>query len=768
MKKLFISAFLIVLSALLVLSGCAQDLASDFQGLLEGEEIQVEFHISSLGATRSSIFTSDDVVDGVNIYAYSDGILRRSFYLTEERMVVGLGVASGGFKYNFYALANVGQREAPFFESDIASMAVETSELSQNIPMAWSGSVHETRRRSVTVPVRLERLTARVDFSLDASAVDGMKVTSIRLLQAPRQMTPFVPDGNVASEVQDFDYASEEDLASVNGGGTASFYVFENMQGTLLPGNTDPWKKIPDSLGPGVSSVCTYLEIGTSFVPGSRFYGHVTYRLFLGADNITNFDLQRNHTYRVSLGVTEPGLDCGVDWKVDTTHLYRDRTKRNVDMYLAQRDTIPVAGDIQSFDFDPEFFDVVRLGNLDLVVSAKKKGVDTIFVDCLDDFGIEFRTKVAVNVKPPVLSVKWHHTDAPQPLSGHAVDSIYFSMDGENKHIVPCYLDSLGKELVKERFDPDLYDSLLAVTADYSNLSAEDFSVETESEECDIFLKRLPQSAQLGWIQFSALSPEVADCRCEAFTKDPFSSSGVLSSFESRGLLTNTNETFTMKAGKIYEFCASSFTGYFHHCSECTVPERGKLQAVWLYEVNGDMYLPCLDERFYGHIVNRHSWEHYSSPVCEHARFVVHVAIGGLVKYNSRLSATSPSSYSVVADWGHDHRAESPISQFEWNIVAGTDPYFVEEGVLNYNIGLGDNLYKLNTTTLYPTGLGDKAWYSAHPPKFQIVDVTNPNNGQDPQPVETPYSLPCPGYNIKVWYYSDIFPESYNWLGVGR
>ena len=64
-----------------------------------------------------------------------------------------------------------------------------------------------------------------------------------------------------ATEVGTGDYASEADVTLLNEGQEISLYVLENRQGTLLPSNEDPWRKVPDSLDETVAACCTYLEV---------------------------------------------------------------------------------------------------------------------------------------------------------------------------------------------------------------------------------------------------------------------------------------------------------------------------------------------------------------------------------------------------------------------------------------------------------------------------------------------------------------------------
>ena len=89
-------------------------------------------------------------------------------------------------------------------------------------------------------------MMARVDFNVDTGSLEhpyAFSILSVTIFSPVDSYTPF--GGEVRKEGEGsagpgFDIASARDISKLNDGGTIRLYAFENMQGTLLPENTDP------------------------------------------------------------------------------------------------------------------------------------------------------------------------------------------------------------------------------------------------------------------------------------------------------------------------------------------------------------------------------------------------------------------------------------------------------------------------------------------------------------------------------------------------
>ena len=265
-------------------------------------------------------------VKSMNLYAYNaKGDLED--YISSEEASATLHLIEG-VEYKVYALVNVSDvPKAPAREVDFVASVydVDCAEFEKTgIPMYGMTVLDPDDLLKGSADIELTRLISRVSFSVDRSALTSSEVTvkSVRLCQTATAVSPFAGPFAAGTGSVDIvgDHASEADIAALNSGGTVSLFCLENCQGTLLPGNDDPWKKVPAELSDAAAGICTYLEVCASYkgmydgAPVSS--ENVTYRFYLGKDNVSDFSLERNHTVDVALKVSDQGV-FDREWRVD-------------------------------------------------------------------------------------------------------------------------------------------------------------------------------------------------------------------------------------------------------------------------------------------------------------------------------------------------------------------------------------------------------------------------------------------------------------------
>ena len=288
--------------------------------------MDVTFHIVAEGFadTRSSFTWGDSEIRDIQIVVTEeDGSVFDVLY-SDSPSDLGFTGAVGG-RYRIWAAANLGGK---IEVHDLQDFTAGTRSITKagiaasGIPMFNGPDGQEIilLENSGPVTITLTRMLARVDLKVDTKLLETQNLFSVRsvsIYNAVNSYYPFSPSVRQEHKGRieySFDTASSSDISALNRGGTISLYAFENMQGTLLPGNTDPWKKVPSSLG-DAGDYCSYLEVDCT-------YGHsgneVTYRMYLGKDATTNFDVERNTVYRVTLMPTEREIhgERG-SWKVE-------------------------------------------------------------------------------------------------------------------------------------------------------------------------------------------------------------------------------------------------------------------------------------------------------------------------------------------------------------------------------------------------------------------------------------------------------------------
>ena len=391
-QRLFLFAFF-----LLLFFSCSEDITlSPSEGPFEEKTVQCSFQFSEGSAQfplRSSTVSNPSAVSDVNLFIYRYGALQWALYQDGSAPITV--PLSEGESYSAYAIANAGKLEAPSQESAMLTFQIDAQPLSGGlIPMTTVGG------RSFSIPKgsKAERITleltrsfARVDFSIDRIALTGgsFSVTSVRLCQASRRVGAFSLGSRAmaAGEVGQGDSASQTDLSSLNAGGSVSFYVPENMQGTLLKGNTDPWQK--EYFNAGLSSVrdlCTYIQAEGRYeaADGSLSALH-TYRMYLGEDATTNFDIERNTVYSLILSVSDTG-PWRDSWKMERSvnEALRIEWQGNRPQYVAQAGVITCSNalsgaSISAVSSDTQVARVKQSGGA-IRVEAIKEGSATITV----------------------------------------------------------------------------------------------------------------------------------------------------------------------------------------------------------------------------------------------------------------------------------------------------------------------------------------------------------------------------------------------------
>ncbi len=285
-------------------------------------KVKVEFEVFSDNAdVKSSVQAQENYINNTVICAYDrDGMLVGEVELSGK--YTGYMTLLTGRTYDVYALANVKDFSAPKYEGEIFGMRYAIGDISEfdryGFPMATRVTI-TVSENEMKVRLNMVRTVSRISFSAESSSLPGFRVTSVRLMNAPMDVTCF-RSSSAATSTADGDSATDRDLDIINSGGSADFYMFENCQGVLLPDNTDPAKKVPGNLPAAKSELCTYFEVTAVLDGTSGLTGPVTYRFYLGQDLVSDFNVFRNHHNKVTLVVTSGGLD-EVSWRIDSDEL---------------------------------------------------------------------------------------------------------------------------------------------------------------------------------------------------------------------------------------------------------------------------------------------------------------------------------------------------------------------------------------------------------------------------------------------------------------
>lgn len=295
----------------------------DIPDSTDGALVEITFRVSGPEAgfeSRSSVTADENKIMDINIFAYSGGALEAAVYagaLDSPAMKL-----TSGKTYTFYVLANTGRITAPATDDEMSGYRYTMTGISdfssKGFPMAATVTKKITGAEQ-EIEIRLERLIAKVELKINSSSLPGFRVNSVRLMNSPKDIVPFTTGSGAASTMTG-DTATASDIAGLNAGKSATFYMLENCQGILLPGNKDQWEKVPENIPAEKEKLCTYMEVTADLDGSSGVEGPVTYRFYLGQDETTDFNIFRNTENIITLTTTEDGLDK-VSWRIDNSNL---------------------------------------------------------------------------------------------------------------------------------------------------------------------------------------------------------------------------------------------------------------------------------------------------------------------------------------------------------------------------------------------------------------------------------------------------------------
>ncbi len=307
-----------IMMSLLALSiiSCVRELESN-------DKVEVVIRAAGNGL-KSSIPVEEEKFLDINAYAYSEGVLFFDAYSKGNTISMQL---DRGREYTIYLLANVGKIDPPYKEADLSELTCQFVYKSEGaLPMCMSGG----RKVNVDSGIanyrfEMERLVSKYSLYLDDMLENSsINITSARICQEAVSVNPFLQSSK-ATSTQDGDRASMQDLDLLNRGEMIDFYVLENCQGVLLEGNENPWRKVPSSI-PGSDSYCTYMELSGKWTTNGAS-ADMNIRLYLGMDNITDFNVRRNTNIQVGLSVSDDGI-LKSSWKVGLSNINDSRKLR--------------------------------------------------------------------------------------------------------------------------------------------------------------------------------------------------------------------------------------------------------------------------------------------------------------------------------------------------------------------------------------------------------------------------------------------------------
>lgn len=327
MKNIFAKLQKTIIPALILIAAACSKGEEVYvaEGEYESSRIYLNLTFPDVGARSSSV--PENTISDLNAAVYnSAGRLVANTYMTsgdDFRITV-----SKGERYRVYVTANAGREVINLKEEDMKNF-IHTV----NSPDAMSGGSGGVLMTGISgrvelydgckVDVTLKRAVAKIVVRGDFSRLNPdvrLTVRNIAIRNIPKEIRLFGTNRpEAASGIFAGGYSCDPSgIAEFSSGGTA-FYMFENMQGTLQPGNKEQSLKVLDE-GCPCYKVCSYLEIDADYSSPDHS-GTLRYRFYLGRDMTTNYDVERNTTQNVTVYFSGNGSIGETTWRVDVDGL---------------------------------------------------------------------------------------------------------------------------------------------------------------------------------------------------------------------------------------------------------------------------------------------------------------------------------------------------------------------------------------------------------------------------------------------------------------
>ena len=306
-------------------------------------ETDCTINISAEKSKTKSSDPDESLISDFNIFIFNDrGLLEYSSYIKTEEMHFLPDKYSINVKlmenciYSIYIMANIGYSRTNEIANlqDLDKMKIFIAypdEYRYGIPM--SGCVTDFLFRSGTSPdIKMEKLMSKISLSIDRSRLNpdiSFIVRQVTIGGCPKMVLPFA--GSTIKNPDDMfslgftrsgtETAPLNDKDALGKSNEISVYMFENLQGDLLKGETDYRNKILESHDPK-SKLCSYIEMKIEYTSQdciSLPSKNLIYRFYLG-ESPENFDIVRNCSYHFTVTPENDGLSEH-SWRVDQSGL---------------------------------------------------------------------------------------------------------------------------------------------------------------------------------------------------------------------------------------------------------------------------------------------------------------------------------------------------------------------------------------------------------------------------------------------------------------
>jgi len=350
-------SFLCVGAVLSVLTCCAEDAPvadeSDTEAAAAVIRLDVRPNTPSDISTRA---VDETTIHDLHILVYnSAGELTGQSYLTTTPYTV---TARSGTGCKIYAIANTG--DASLFSGAVADTEEKLKNLTANISswneitsssyllMTGSKAVDIVAGEStLTDGMTVSRLAAKVTLTVGIASGSGVTISGYRIYGVPKK-SYYVPrplgtegdetdtesiraeDACLPTNSENWTNSGEISLSDVTSF-NSTFYMYENRAGVNVAITAQKDKVKSNVSGTPADSAAYVIIYGKA-----TGYSSLSWKIYLGANNTTNFNIKRNKQYTYTITLKPNDTDTRITYEKSGTvwagsNIYWDGTKLTFD-----------------------------------------------------------------------------------------------------------------------------------------------------------------------------------------------------------------------------------------------------------------------------------------------------------------------------------------------------------------------------------------------------------------------------------------------------
>ena len=294
-----------------------------FYGNRDSVKISVDYTL--LPVVTKAPAVNEFLIENVNLYVINElGDLVYYSYTT-ERSEIEICVYEN-MKYSVYALVNA---NAPVYAKcydeikalryGIADYSGMVSERGGVLMSGCVESVQLLDKQNITLD--LKRCVAKVILKCDYSMLNPdveIAIDEVSLKNIPLSVMPFAGSRIIGGTDAVSSVLVENPTVKELEQGIL-FYQYENIQGVLQEGNLeqkDKWWPEESEY----SEICSYVELKGNYL-SSQKRGEIIYRFYLGKDMVSDYSVERNLQYAITLCFKGDGAIDENSWRVDNSEI---------------------------------------------------------------------------------------------------------------------------------------------------------------------------------------------------------------------------------------------------------------------------------------------------------------------------------------------------------------------------------------------------------------------------------------------------------------